>query len=84
MKRLTKILYKCHNPFIQYYKIAKNCFHSYRQLQGPMRIILNPQIYLIMKTSADQRWKNLLTANEIAFFILDEYNELGHPDIVLA
>lgn len=81
---MTNILYECHNPFIQYYKTAKECLDSYRQSQGPMRIILNTQMRLIMETGADQRRENLPTANEIAVLIPDEYNEPGHRDIVLA
>ena len=83
LERLTNMLHECHNPFIQYYKTAKECLDSYRQSQGPMRIILNPQMRLIMETGADQRRENLPTANEIAVLIPDEYNEPGHRDIVL-
>lgn len=49
LERLTNMLHKYYNPFIQYYKIAKECLNSYRQLQELMRIILNLQIRLIME-----------------------------------
>lgn len=78
LERLTNMLHECQNPFIENYKTAKECLDSYRQSQGPLRIILNPQMRLIMETGADQRRENLPTANEVAVLILDEYNEPGH------
>lgn len=78
LERLTNMLHECQNPFTQYYKTAQKCLGSYRQSQGPMRMILNPQMLLIMETGADQRRENLPTANEIAVLIPDEYNEPGH------
>lgn len=84
LEKLTNILHECQNPFIQDYKIAKECLDSYRQSQGLLRIILNSQMRLIMETGADQRRENLPTENEVSVLILDAYNEPGHRDIVLA
>lgn len=72
------MLYEYHNPFTWYYKIVKECFDSYRLSQGPMPIILNPQICLIMETDANQYQENLPIANKIAVFIPDKYNEPKH------
>lgn len=77
------MLYECHNLFIQYYKIAKEWFDSYKQVQGFIRIILNLQMRLIMETSTNQYYENLPVVNEIAVPIPDKYNELKYCNIIL-
>jgi hypothetical protein len=54
------------------------------RLQGPARILLSPQLQLIMESGADKRRHNLPTSNEIAVIIPDEYGQAGFRDIVLA
>ena len=49
-----------------------------------MQVILNLQICLIIETGIDQHWENLPTINEVAMFILDEYEKPGFLNIILA
>jgi len=48
------------------------------------RIILDPQLSLIVETGADLRRENLPTANEIAMILPEEYGSKGFRDLVLA
>ena len=50
----------------------------------PLWIILNPQMRLILKVSADQCRENLLISDKVAIIIPDEYNDTSFCDIVLA
>ena len=54
------------------------------QANGPLRIILNPQIRLIIEKGADRRRENLPTANEVAVLIPNEIETTGPRDLVLA
>jgi hypothetical protein len=54
------------------------------QANGPLRIILNPQIRLIIEKGADRRRENLPTVNEVAVLILNEIETTGPRDLVLA
>lgn len=82
LQQLTAMLYKC-NPFITMYKTA------FERLQDPdnaaeIRIILNPQMRLLLEKGADRRRHNLPTANEVVIIISNEYDRAGFRDIVLA
>jgi hypothetical protein len=50
----------------------------------PSRIIINPQMYLVLKQGSDRRHKNLLTGDEVAAIIQDGNSDPGSRDIVLA
>lgn len=76
------MFYEC-NLFIAIYKTAFDC------LQDPdnaaeIRIILNPQIHLLLEEGADCHYNNLSTADEVAIIIPDEYDRASFCDIVLA
>jgi len=43
-----------------------------------MRVILNLQLKLIVKSDSDQQCIILLTVSEVAVFISNEYNEIEH------
>lgn len=49
-----------------------------------MRIVLNPQLRLIMEQGADRRRENLLTSDEVGLIIPDEYGDASFRDICLA
>ena len=72
------------NPYIQIYKTARERLEEVAPSENDFRIILNPQLKLIMETGADRRRENLPTSNEIALIIANEYGEAGFRDIVLA
>lgn len=82
LQQLTAMLYEC-NLFIAIYKT------TFERLQDPgnspdIRIILNPQMRLLLEKGADCRRNNLPTADEIAIIIPDEYDRASFRDIVLA
>jgi len=70
-----------YNPFIEIYVTAQERF---RELQGQGRIILNPQMRLILEEGADRRRENLPTGNEVAAIIPDEREGGNFRDLVLA
>ena len=49
-----------------------------------IRLLLNPQMRLVMETGADRRRENLPTSNEIAIVLPDEFAEASGRDILLA
>ena len=71
------------NPFIDLYKTAHERLQQQQQDQ-PLRILLNPQMRLIVETGADRRRENLPTGNEVAAIIPNEYTEASRRDILLA
>ena len=80
LTNLTKYLHE-HNPFIPIYLTARERF---RHMGGPGRILLNPQMRLIVEEGADQRRENLPTVSEVAVVIPYETPETPYRDIVLA
>lgn len=71
------------NPFTGVYTIAKERIVETRAEQRPIRVILNPQMRLIIEKSADRQWENLPTSNEVTLILPDEYGDKGPGDIVL-
>jgi hypothetical protein len=80
LKQLGLKLLAC-NLFISLYKTVYECL---QQQDQHLQILLNPQMHLIVETSADRCCKNLLTANKVAVIILNEYTEASCRDILLA
>ena len=72
------------NPFIPIYKTAKERLEAVEDREEELRIILNPQLKLVVEKGADRRRENLPTSMEIAVIIPDEYSEAGICDIILA
>ena len=83
LRQLTNMLYEC-NLFISIYKIVDEFIRSNEIFENELRIILNPQMRLIMKTETDRRRVNFFTSNEIAVIIPYEQEEVCGRDIVLA
>ncbi|KAH0614326.1 uncharacterized protein H6S33_006212 [Morchella sextelata] len=83
LERLTQEIHTV-NPFIPLYKTAKERLEAASSQDGDVRVLLNPQLRLIVESGADKRRHNLPTSNEVAAIIPDEYGEAGFRDIVLA
>ena len=81
--RLTQML-QTSCPLIQHYLTAKERFAALEAQEPNFRIILDPQLSLIVETGADLRRENLPTANEIAIILPEEYGSKGFRDLVLA
>ena len=80
---LTTMLHE-HNPLIQLYQTARERFAAISEAEDNCRLILNPQLRLIVARGADRRRENLPTANEVAMILPEEYGSEGFRDIVLA
>ena len=66
------------------YKTAKERLEAVEDREEELRIILNPQLKLVVEKGADRRRENLPTSLEIAIIIPDEYSEAGSRDIKTA
>ena len=82
MRQLTEMLYTS-NPFIELYKTANETLRDNASGNDDLRIILSPQMRLVMEAGADRRRENLPTSNEVAAIIIDEYGDPCERDIVL-
>jgi uncharacterized membrane protein YgcG len=71
------------NPFISLYKTAYKRLQQQDQQDQHLRILLNPQMRLIDKTSTNCRHENLLTTNKVAVIIQNEYTEASYWNILL-
>jgi hypothetical protein len=84
---LNLMLQSC-NPFITLYKTADERLREERDsLRGlPMsaRMVISPQMRLVILSGADRRRENLPTSNEVAAIIPDEYEAGLGRDIILA
>ena len=71
-------------PFIQLYLLARERFAQMADQGQDFRIILDPQMSLIVESGADMRRENLPTADEVSMILAEEYGSKGFRDIVLA
>src|SRR5436190_19838228 len=62
------------NPLARLYRTARERFHQASTVVAS-RILLNPQMRLIVQTSGDQRRENLPTVDDVALIIPNEYAE---------
>jgi hypothetical protein len=51
------------------------------QANGPLRIILNPRMRLIVEKGADRRRENLSTTNKVAVLIPDKLDDARPRDL---
>lgn len=72
------------NRFYPVYLTAKERLDGAAASQEDTRIILNPQLRLIMEKGADRRRENLPTGNEVALLIPEEEDKPGGRDLILA
>jgi hypothetical protein len=82
LRFLTNMLHEC-NFFIAMYKIVSEMLRETRVANDDLRVILNSQMRLIVKTNFDRRRINLFTSDEIAVIILSEYDLSCDRDILL-
>ena len=68
------------NPFIIVYKTARE---RLTDQQTDFRILLNPQLRLVIESGADRRRENLPTSNEVTAIIPDEYTDASRRDLIL-
>ncbi|RPB01788.1 hypothetical protein L873DRAFT_1788125 [Choiromyces venosus 120613-1] len=80
---LIQMFQEC-SLLIQMYKTAKERIEEAEERGGEFRIILNPQIQLVIETGADKRQENIPTSDEVVLILLEEYREVGCHDLVLA
>ena len=72
------------NPLIQLYLTARERFAAISEVEDNCRLILNPQLLLIVERGADRRRENLPTADEVSMILPEEYGSEGFRDIVQA
>jgi len=72
------------NPFIALYKTAKERLAEQDDQNQDVRVILNPQLRLIVEVGADRRRHNLPIVEEVAMIIPTEYGDSTFRDVVLA
>jgi len=72
------------NPMIQIYLTAKERLADIAQAEDNFRLILNPQLQLVVERGADMRRENLPTTDEVSMILPEEYGSAGFRDIVLA
>ena len=83
IRSLTDMLQQ-HNPLIQLYLTARERFAEISEAEDNCRLILNPQLRLVVERGADLRRENLPTADEVSMILPEEYGSEGFRDIVLA
>lgn len=81
LAELAQMLADC-NPFIGIYRTARERLAD--APPHPFRLLLNPQMRLVMEAGADQRRENLPTSDEVAVILPDEFSGGSRRDIVLA
>ena len=72
------------NPMIQIYLTAKERLADISQAEDNFRLILNPQLQLVVERGADMRRENLPTVDKVSVILPEEYRSAGFRDIVLA
>ena len=72
------------NPLIRIYLTARERFVEISEAESNFRLILNPQLRLVVERGADLRRENLPTADEVSMILSEEYGSAGFRDIVLA
>lgn len=73
-----------HNPFYRLYRTAKERLDRAGSQDTHTRVLISPQLRLIVETGADQRRENLATADEVALLIPEDDVGRTSRDIVLA
>ncbi len=76
----------CNNLFPILYKFAAEYLREAQQQSSPIdiRVILNPQMRLILKKGVDKYRENLPTTNKVTIIIPDESGDARPRDIILS
>jgi len=72
------------NPLVQLYLTAQERFAQISEAEDKCRLILNPQLRLVVERGADLRRENLPMADQLSMILPEEYGSEGFRDIVLA
>ena len=72
------------NPLIQIYLPARKRFVEISEAESNFRLILNPQLRVVVERGGDLTRENLPTADEVSMILPEEYDSAGFRDIVLA
>jgi len=85
LQQLLEVLHE-HNLYIHIYRTAHERLQQAIQTlpANEVRLLLNPQMELVLDQGRDSRRYNIPTFNEVAIIILDEYSLASHCDIILA
>ena len=83
IRSLTHMLQES-NPLIQLYLTARERFAEIGETEDNCRLILNPQLPLVVERGADLRRENLPMADEVSMILPEEYGSEGFRDIILA
>ena len=84
LRQLTDMLHEVNNPFIQLYKTAAERLADQQVPGSQLRVVLNPQMRLVLEAGVDRRRENLPTVEEVAVIIPDETGDPSGRDIILA
>ena len=84
LRGLLDMLHDVRNPYIRLYLTARERLQAHQHTAEPSRVILNPQMRLVLEEGADRRRENLPTSDEVAVIIPDENGDSSFRDIVLA
>jgi hypothetical protein len=68
------LLYEVRNPFIRLYLTARERLQQ-QHAAGPSRVILNPQMRLVLEARTDRRRENLPTSDEVTVIIPGKYGD---------
>ena len=83
LRQLFQMLHGC-NPYIRLYKTARERLAEANQATtGPFRMLISPQIRLVMESGADRRHENLPTASKVAVILPDKVDSSGPRDLIL-
>ncbi|POS87834.1 hypothetical protein EPUL_000747 [Erysiphe pulchra] len=69
VRRLTELIEQ-NNPFVEYYHTALRSLQE-SELEGSLRVVLNPDFRLVVEPHTDRRRYNLPTTDEVAVVIPD-------------
>ena len=78
------MLNNARNPYIPLYQTARERLQARQHTAELSRVILNPQMRLVLEEGADRRRENLPTSDEVAVIIPDENSDPSCRDIILA
>ena len=81
LRQLTNMLHEC-NSFIELYKIVDEMLRFNQLFEKNLRVILNSQILLIMKTNSNKRRYNFFTINEMTVIISNKWKIVCERDIM--
>ncbi len=71
------------NPYVSLYKNASEVLQTAADPNTPTRVLLSPQIRLVIKQGTNRRYENLLVQDKVTLIIPNKYIEASKRDIIL-